>query len=720
MFKVALKLIGRRLPRLFRSLFTVMTGIGFLAGTLMFTDTIRRTFDGLFADVFKTTDAYVQSSEKLDLDFGGELRDRLPETLVDDIRRVPGVTAVAGYLQGGGRVVGKDGKPLGPDQGPPNFISSILPAEVSPWRLTAGSKEPAGPNEVVLATSTAKLGKFKVGEAVTVTSGAGTRQFTVVGFAKFGESDSAGGGTFALFDLKTTQEMLGSNALGKVDAFLAAGDDGLSQQELVDRIAAANLPKTEVITGKQVSEDTSDQIKQGLSFFSTFLLAFAGIALFVSSFIIYNTFAILMTQRRRETALLRAVGASRRQILLSTLGESAVVGLLGGVLGIGVGVLMAAGVKGLLKALNIDIPSEGLALLPRTAIVAVVVAVIVSTVSALFPSIRAANTPPVAALRDVAVESSPVTLGRIISGLIVLTFGAVPLGLGLAGRGAIYLLGIAPIFIGLFILGPVIAQPIIRVLGVPLKGLRGVTGTMATENSTRNAKRSARTAAALLVGVALITGVSVISSSVKKSINDLIGSQFTGNFVVEPREGQNSFSGLSPNVATDLAKVEGVETVSALAAFPAEIDGKVTFLVALDPATAGALFTTKFVTGSYSDLGTDAMAISDKRAANKNLTIGDTETVKFLNGEERQLTITAIYEDKDNLFGSRVVSKGLQAAGQSDVLDLNVFIKLKSGVAEGDVRAAVDAVAAKYPNAKLRSQRSTSRPRADRSISYSG
>lgn len=698
MFKLALKMILGRKRRLAFSTIVVIAGISFLAGTLMFTDTIQRTFDSLFSDVFKDTDAYVRSDKTIDLGFGNELRERLDAGVADEVAKIDGVTKAAGYIQGFGRVVGKDGKTLGIDQGPPNFISNILPDGLTPWRLTPNSRYPKDGSEVAIDTATAKLGKYEIGDTVGVTSAGGTKQLTLVGTVKFGTSDGSGGGTFALTDLATTQELLGPEAAGKVDAVLIEGKNDLSQQQVVDRVKTG-VGTLEVITGKAISEETASQVKRGLSFFTTFLLAFVAIALFVSAFVIYNTFSILVTQRLKETALLRAIGAKQGQIFRSIVAESIVVGLIGSLLGVVAGVGMAVGIKGLLSAFGIAIPTSGLVLLPRTIILSVILGVLMAVVSAVLPAVRAARTAPMAALRDVAAESPAATPGRIISGLAVLVAGAALVSFGLAGKGAVYLIGIAPIFIGLFILGPAIARPIARVIGSPLPKLQGITGTMSRENAMRNPKRTARTAAALLVGVALITGVSVISSSAKASITDLVGKQFTGDFVIEPSD----FVGLSPKMTAELRTVPGVTAVSALTLIPIELEGKGTQLVGIDPASAAKVFKLTFASGGLDKLNKDSILVSKKRAAKKNYLVGDTIPATMLDGSERKLAVGGIYNE-DELFGAYLVSSEMQAGSGADLFDFNIFTVRDPQAKEADVRAAIDNVAKGYPNAKVRSR----------------
>lgn len=355
MFRVALKSALFNKRRLVGTALSIIIGIAFLAATLVFTDTMKRTFDTLFANVFAKTDAFVRSSNEIDMGFGQKQYDRLPESLIAQAEQVDGVADAVGYVEGYARVIGSDGKPIGIDNGPPTSGSSITESKVLPWKVTAGGRYPQGPTEAVVDVGTAKKAKLAIGSTFDALSQGGTRSFTLVGTARFGTTDSPGGATFVMFDLPTAQSFVGKP--GELNAIFVEGRPGVSQRVLADRLQAALGTETKALTGAEQTKESQNAIAQSLKFFNILLLAFAAIALFVGSFIIYNTFSIIVAQRQRENALLRAVGASRIQIVSALLVESVIIGLIASGLGFVGGIGMASVLRRFLKTFGIDIPA---------------------------------------------------------------------------------------------------------------------------------------------------------------------------------------------------------------------------------------------------------------------------------------------------------------------------------------------------------------------------
>jgi putative ABC transport system permease protein len=697
--KLARKSVLANKRRLIGTGLSVIIGIAFLSGTFVFTDTIKRTFDNLFTDVFKNTDIYVRSNQSIEGDFGQTQRPRIPDSVIAQVQAVPGVAEAAGTVQGFARIIGKDGKPLGTDQGPPTFGGEFTPGTLSPWKLADG-QAPSGENEVVLDRASFQDGKFALGDQVTIISQAGSRQFTVVGDVRFGDTDSPGGATYALFDLPTAQAFIGQP--GQVDAVLGKGDGSLSQSELADRVekALAN-PALETLTGKEITKETQSDIETALSFFNVLLLVFAGIALFVSIFIIYNTFSIIVAQRQRETALLRAIGASRRQVLGSMIVEAFVIGIVASLIGFVAGIGVSGVLKSGLAALGIDIPAGGVVVLPRTLIVSLIVGVVITIISAVMPAVRASRTPPVAAMRDVALDRSANSKARLIWGLVLVALGIVFTAVGLAGEIALLGLGIALIFIGVFVLGPLIARPFARIIGAPLPKLRGISGRLAQENAMRNPKRTARTAAALMMGVALVAGISVLAASIKASVRDIFDKQFTGDFVVNTNT--QGFGGLPLTVAQQLNQLPEVDAAAGVQLGAAKVDGNAETLSVIDPTVAGKVFDFEFVQGSMTDLNDQSVLISKSKADSDNLKVGDSVTMTLLNGTPVTLKVAGIYK-KAELAGPFTVSQGMYAQSGADQYDFSVFIKQKAGVTDQQAEAAIKTVVAVYPNAKVQSR----------------
>ena len=531
MFRATIKDLSARKLRLLTTSIAVLLGVAFMAGTLVLTDTIGQTFDDLFADVNSGTDAYVRGEAAFEADELGGQRARLDESLADTIGGIDGVAVAAPSIQAYAQIVDKDGEPMGdPEMGAPTYGANWLADDdLNPFELAAG-RAPEAADEVVIDQGSAKAAGYQVGDDASVLTQAGEQAVTIVGIATFGGTDSPGGASFALFTLDAAETYL--TAPGKVDAIKVVAADGVSDEQVVERIAQVVPDQVEVLTGAEITAEDQSDIKEGLGFFNTFLLTFALIALFVGSFIIYNSFSILVAQRGRDMALLRAIGASRRQVLGSVLLEAVVVGLIASVVGLAAGVGVASGLKVMLTTMGIDIPAGGIVLTSSTVVISLIAGLGVSIASALLPARRASRVAPVAAMRDVAVDSSGSSRRRAVIGTVVTGLGGASIAQGLFAGGDAALmavgLGVALVFLGVAVLGPILARPLSRVLGSPLPHLKGMSGTLARENAMRNPKRTSATAAALMIGVALVGFITILASSTKASIGDSLDSSFKG------------------------------------------------------------------------------------------------------------------------------------------------------------------------------------------------
>ncbi len=700
MIKTTLKSIRGHKARLVGTAFAVILGVSFLVGTLVFTDSVGKAFDNLFASVYEGTDAEVRSTETLDLGFGAEIRANMPESYAAQVAAVDGVAATDPYVAGTGQIVGADGEPIGnPGQGPPAFAFSWNSTDqVNPWNLLDGGRAPSGPDELVIDNASAKAGDLAVGDRVRVIGTSGTREFELVGVAQFGDTDSPGGASFALMDLPTAQEFL--DLEGELTGISVVAEDGISQDEIVARISATLDGPVEAVTGEQLTEESQSAIQDGLSFFNIFLTVFAMIALFVSSFVIYNTFSILIAQKQRELALLRAIGASRRQVLQSVFFEAGVIGLVASGLGIGAGILLSIGIRSILEGIGFGLPSAGLVIEPSTLVYGMLAGMVVTMVSAVFPAISASRIAPIEALRESAAESQGYSRIRLLTGLLVMSLGVLALLFGLL-QPEIALVGVgaAVIFMGVFVLGPVIARPVARVLGAPLAATRGVTGTIARENAMRSPKRTARTAAALTIGVALVAGVSILAASLQTTIRDIIGSQFTGDFAID--SGSGGFGGgLPPSLVDELQALPEVRTAAGIRVGFGSIDDETDFFSVVDPTRAFDVFDVGLLEGTPADLGESSIFLYDDKASDLGVGIGDTLTVTFLDGTPRDLTVGGIYT-KNELAGNFAISTSLYETTGAEQFDVTDFVVLADGVSIDEARPAIEAVAAAYPNADV-------------------
>jgi putative ABC transport system permease protein len=703
MFKLTLKSILARKGRLFLTSLAVILGTSFLAGTYIFSDTLTKSFNDLFADVFDSTDAYVRSSVVIEGDFGAEERQRIPDTLTAVVAQVPGVRTADSNVFGFARIVGKDGNPLGSDgQGPPTFGSSITENEAF-WTISDG-RLPVNGGEVVLDKGAADKAGYAIGDTVKVVAQAGSRDFTLVGIARYGKSDSPGGATFALFDLATAQEFVGRP--GYIDAVVVQGDGSLTDEQLADAVQAALPPdsQTETLTGAEITKENQSAIEQGLSFFTIFLTVFSFIAMGVACFVIYNVFSITAAQRQRENALMRAVGAQRRQVTRAMLVESVVVGVIGSLLGLIAGVFVSAALKQFLGVLGIDFPSTTLQLLPRTIVLTILLGTLVTVLSALLPALRTGRVPPLAAMRDSAIEHTSGTRKRIVIGLVVAGVGGVGIAATVAGGASAALLGVGVLLVwmGVLILGPVLALVAAKVIGTPVAAAFKVTGRMAQGNASRNPKRTSRAAAPVLIGVALVTAVALLASTLKAQVREIFGKQFVGDYVVKT-DNFTGFGGLSPDLADHLNTIPEVAAAAGIGVKLAEIDGKGGTVTFVDPTTVGEVFDLHITSGSYADLSTSSMMVSDKKLKSDNLKIGDVLKVNVTGLGELPLTIVGTYSS-DELAGSYVANRALFADTSGSYFDFSVFINTAPGVSAAEAEAAIKPLVEQYGSGTLQSR----------------
>jgi putative ABC transport system permease protein len=704
MFKLALKSTLANKRRLVGTALSVLLGVAFLAGTLVFTDTIRRTFDDLFAGIYDDTDSFVRAEANVELDFVGTQRGRMPGSVVATVDAVPGVADAQALVGGYAQIVGADGKALGnPGRGAPTLGMSYVAGALSPWELTEGSRAPRS-GELVIDRASADAGSLDVGDTVTVLTQTGPHRLTLVGTARFGSVDSPGGASVAIFDLATAQDVL-LGGVDEIDSVMVDAEAGISEEQLTSRIEAVLPAGIEALTGTQITEETQDLMREGLSFVNTFLLVFAAIGLVVACFTIYNTFQIIVTQRRREMALLRSVGATRRQLVWSQLLEAVFVGLTASIIGLGAGILVAGGLKTMMEGFGFDIPAGGIAFQPRTAVVAITVGTVVTVCAAVFPSLRSSRVPPLAAIRDTLTEAgAPQVRRALLQGGLLVALGVAAFVIGLSGAHVMWIgIGALLVFLGVFTLGPLLARAAARVLGAPVARATGVTGAIARQNAMRNPKRTARTGGALMVGVALVVAITVIAATAKDWTRDVFGEQFTGDFVVSTDTA--GFGGISPEVASRLNQLPEVAAAAGIRVGAAHelSDGGDTGYVAIDPTTAGTMFDLGMIEGAIESLGPDGILVDDDAARDRGLTVADTIEFGFLDGTTRALTVEGIYSN-DELAGPFVVTHALHEQTGADQFDFSVYVTTAPGFSDADAEAAIASVSDEYPSATLQSR----------------
>lgn len=706
MFTVALKGVRARWGRVLTTAIAVMLGVAFVAGTLVLSDTINRVFQDLFADVNEGTDALVRAQSTFNDGFGTDIRGRIDQSVLTAVLATDGVADADGQVQGFAQYVDEEGDPIGnPGQGAPTlgFSWPEVP-QLNPFVLVDGDS-PRGANQVVMDKATADNEDFEVGDTVSVLTQAEPQEFTIAGIATFGSADSPAGATVALFDLPTAQGLIAEP--GKFDQISVVAQEGVSQQELVDRLLA-NLPtdqSLEAITGEEIAQESEDAIEEQLSFFTTFLLVFAVIAVIVGAFVIYNTFGILVAQRGRELALLRAIGAGRHQIIGSVLVEASFVAAVGAIAGLLGGIALATGLRSALNAFGGDLPEGPLVIEANTIVVGVLLAFVVTTVAALLPAFRASRIPPVAAMRDIAHDSSGHSRVRILSGLLITIIGGLLLAQGLFGGGdnALEMVGGGAgfVFLGVTVLGPILVGPVVAVIGWPVAHFRGMTGKLALENTVRSPKRTSATAAALMIGVGLVGLIAIAAASVSGSIDQAIDESFTGDFVID--SGTFGFGGLSPTLADELNELPEVEAASGIRLGVGRIGGFGEAMLGVDPATAFGILDVGILDGSPEGLDENGIAVKDDRAERDALEIGDPVSVTFAETGEQQLEVAMIFADEDGLVqpAKYLVGRAAYEANFADQFDLQVFVTIPEGTSVDDARTAIEGVAEAYPNAEV-------------------
>jgi putative ABC transport system permease protein len=691
MFRLTIKELAAKKLRLFSTALAVFLGVAFLAGTLVLTDTVMSTFDDILEDAHAGTDAYVRGASPLDLSFG-EQRPRIDDALVDTINNIDGVASSAVNITGYAQVVGDDGEPVSETSGAPVLgLNWVDVPELNPYEVDQG-REPIADDEIVIDKHTASLGDFVPGDSATVLTRGEPQTFTIVGLARFGDADSYGGASSVFFTDDTAQALLSEP--GEVDGIAVVADGDVAQADLVARISTVAPGDAEIITGAALTQEDQDAIHEMISSFGIFMLVFAGVAMFVGAFIINNTFSITVAQRTREMAMLRAIGASGRQVKRAVLAEAAAVGTVAAVGGLVAGIGVAALLKMLLASAGLDIPDGAPIVQTSTVVVSLIVGILVTLLSAVTPARRAAKVPPISAMRDTAIERSGASRRRAIVATTILATGVAALLVGLSEAApALVGLGAVTVFIGVSALGPVLARPVAYALGAPMARFRGMAGSLARQNAVRNPKRTAKTSASLMIGVALVSFIAVFAASAKSSMAGSLDRDYSGTTVIDSGA-FDSTSGISPELAAELRSTPGVTTVSEYRLTRAEVDGESrSMFAAFDATTIGSLFDLGHVEGDLTSLGADGIAMYLDPDDSTPPKLGDIVEVTFPNGQ-RPMTVRATFDNARDWIGTEFVDVQAFADGLDAQLDARIY------VSASDV-AAVEQVADSYATAKV-------------------
>lgn len=710
MLRATVKSLLARKLRLVLTALAIVLGVGFTAGTFVLTDTALKSFDDLFGQAYAKTDVVVQAHQAFNPTEGGgggggggQELNPIPERLLPLVRAVPGVRFSEGSVQSFAQIIDPTTGKVIQSGGAPTIGSSWSP-DLSPFTLEPGGAAPVGPHEVVVDAGTGTGHGLSVGQQIRVVTPSGPGEYTISGFVRFGSSNSLLGASFAIFDLPTAQRLFHRD--GTFDFIYVQGDGSSTPDQLAARIAGVLPHGFDAITGTTAASQQQDQVNQGLGFLRTGLLVFGFVALFVGAFIIFNTFNIVVTQRTRELALFRALGATRRQVMTSVLVEAAVVGLVASVIGVLVGIVLAIGLKALVAAVGLKLPPEALVIAPRTVIVSLVLGTTITVAAAVSPSRRASRVAPIEALRESAAPSSSIRR-RVIVGTLVTVLGVGSLAAGLFGgvsnAGYLVGLGAALTFVGVAMLSPLVARPIASMLGRPFR--RRVSGKLGGENANRNPRRTASTAAALMIGLGLVTFVAVFAASLKSSVTAVLDQTLRSDLMLTASQ----FSPFSPQLAKGLSSSPDFSAVSPLRqGAEAKVGSSTTFPVAIDPATITDVAKIEMDAGSITGLSEpNTVAVSRTEADGKHLAVGGTLQMQFARTGSQTLTVVGIFEP-NALLNDYAISLDTYDTNVAQQLDSTVFLKYAPGVDQATARANLETLVARdYPSVEVNDQAQT-------------
>jgi putative ABC transport system permease protein len=678
MWRVTIKGLLAHKLRLALTALAIVIGVTFVTGTLVLTDTLHNTFTTLFGNVYQHVDFQVRAKAAFTDNGrgGGAQRGRIPESLLPSVQAVPGVAAANGSVAGYAQPVAPDGTAITTGGAPNIGLSFDTDAQLSSLRLVEGAP-PRTSGQMVMDEGTADKYHFAVGQRVHVLFAGPPRTFTLSGIARFGTANNLAGATIAAFTLPTAQVLF--DAQGQFDSIDVATAPGADKASVQHAIAAVLPHGVQVVTGQTVADEATSTINQALGFFSTALLVFAFIALFVGGFTILNTFSIIVGQRTRELALLRIVGASRRQVFRSVLLEAAILGLVASLVGLGLGVLGALGLEALLSSFGLDLPTSSLVFAGRTVVIGLLVGVGVTVVSAISPARRAVRIPPVAAIAEQAVDAGESSRRRIAVGSLATVLGAGVLAIGLTAP-AIQLVGLGALalFIGVGMLAPTVARPMSSVIGRPLARLVGLPGKLGRENSMRSPRRTAQTASALMVGLALVSTISVFGASVSRSATSSINEAISADYVITSASNAGP-GGFSAATATAAAAVPGVKTVSTVYAGSFQIKQDVANLTSVSPTNLADTVILRMDSGT----GAPALAAGDllvdtTTANSKHYSVGSVVPVKFAATGATTMRVGGIFKP-NSLIGSYVVGDQFFLAHFAQPLPVAVLVATTSG-----------------------------------------
>jgi putative ABC transport system permease protein len=655
MISVALKGLAGRKFRATLTAIAIVLGVAMISGTYVLTDTIDKAFSQIFDESYAGTDAVV-TGKGADISFQGDTAETppVPGDVLAKVRALPGVELAMGgvYNEADTKILDKDGKAIN-TQGAPSlgfgFDTSPAYNRFNPLNLVAG-RWPVAPEEVVIDQGTADKQGYDVGDRVLISTLRPKQAFTLTGIAKYGDVSSLGTATFAVFDLQTAQKLLDRE--GEFDAISVSAKQGTTADQLVAEIEPVLPPVAKVQTGQAEAQEQKDEISEFTKFIEYFLLAFAAIALFVGAFVIFNTLSITVAQRTREFATLRTIGASRRQILGSVVLEALTIGTIASVIGLFAGLGLAKGLNALFKALNLDLPVAGTVFATRTIVVSLLVGILITLLAGLFPAIRATRVPPIAAVREGASlpksRLSPFTpfiaLGLIALAGALLGYSMFKDELDTGTRLLSIAGGVLALFTGVAMISSKLVRPLAAIVGWPARRIGGSAGKLARGNSVRNPGRTASTAAALMIGIALVTFVATLANGMKASNRGAIEDQVTADYVVTSQDG---FTPVVADAGRALELAPGADLVTSVRSEVGKIAGSSGYVTGIEPRKIDAAYRFDWKDGSDAvllGLGENGAIVDSDFAEEHGLAVGDTTTLLSASNRRLEIEVKGLYE----------------------------------------------------------------------------
>jgi putative ABC transport system permease protein len=701
-------LLGRKVRGILTAL-AVVIGVSMISGSYVLTDTFKKAFDKVFDESYVGTDAVVSGKQLLEFSSSG--RAPVPADVLTEVRALPEVAAATGGIldlqsnSNPAQLVGTDDKKIGGAGGSPTLGVGLDPSQLrfSPLALSAGQWA-RGPEQVVIDANTASDSGYGIGDRIGVAAFGPVQQYEITGIAKFGSLDSLGGATFAVFDVPTAQALFQKE--GHFDSISVAATEGTTPEQLVQALEPLVPATAEVQTGAAQASADAESTNEGIAFITYVLLGFGGVALFVGAFVIFNTLSITVAQRTREFATLRTLGGSRRQVLWSVVLEGFVIGLLASVIGLFLGLGVGKGMNALFVSFGLDLPQAGTVFATRTIVVSLLVGTGITVLASIVPALRATRVPPISAVREGSVPPTSrfapiapyVALGTIAVSAVALGVGLFVSGIGTKAVLLLLGLGTLALFIGFAMLAPRLVRPLAAVVGWPAERFGGMAGELARENSVRNPGRTASTAAALMIGLALVTVVAVLGAALRDSTQGAVRDQVSAEYVVTS---QNGFDPLPASVGDAVATSSDVGLSSSVRYDQALADTSEADVTGVDPDTIATFYSFAWTDGSdetLAELGTNGALVTEAFADDRDLAVGDGFPVETASGQSVDLVVRGIYDPSElaALLGAVTISQEAFDAAFPRPRDLFTFVNTVTGSVAG-----LESTVSGFPDAKL-------------------